>query len=393
MSLSSPALASHYHSGKLRRCRPCRRQPSHPTITAGSSDVVVLVVASPRIPLSQREAQTLSSLSSPALASHYHSGKLRRCRPCRRQPSPPTITAGSSDVVVLVVASPRLPLSQREAQTVSSLSSPALASHYHSRKLRRCRPCRRQPSAPTITAGSSDGVVLVVASPRLPLSQPEAQTLSSLSSPALASHYHSGKLRRCRPCRRQPSPPTITAGSSDVVVLVVASPRLPLSQPEAQTLSSLSSPALGSHHQSGKLRRCRPCRRQPSPPTITAGSSDVVVLVVASPRLPLSQPEAQTLSSLSSPALGFPLSQREAQTVSSLSSPALASHYHSGKLRRCRPCRRQPSPPTITAGSSDVVVLVVASPRLPLSQREAQTLSLSSTLPSPISGKLPSTPK
>ena len=227
-SFSSPALASRYHSGKLRRCRPCRRQPSPPTITAGSSDVVVLVVASPRLPLSQREAQTLSSLSSPALASHYHSGKLRRCRPCRRQPSPPTITTGSSDVVVLVVASPRLPLSQREAQTLSSLSSPALASHYHSGKLRRCRPCRRQPS--------------------------------SLSSPALASHYHSGKLRRCRPCGRQPSPPTITAGSSDVVVLVVASPRLPLSQREAQTLSSLSSPALASHYHSGKLRHCL-CRR------------------------------------------------------------------------------------------------------------------------------------
>ena len=122
--LSSPALACHYHSGRLRLCRRSRRQPSPPTITAGGS---VFVVASPRLPLLQRAAQ---ALSSPALASHYYSGRLRLCR---RQPSPPTITAGGSG---FVVASPRLPLSQRAAQ---ALSSPALASHYHSGRLRLCR--------------------------------------------------------------------------------------------------------------------------------------------------------------------------------------------------------------------------------------------------------------
>ena len=58
------------------------------------------VVASPRLPLSQWEAQTLSSLSS--------------------KPWPCAITAGGSGFIVV---SPRLPLSQREAQTSSSLSS------------------------------------------------------------------------------------------------------------------------------------------------------------------------------------------------------------------------------------------------------------------------------
>ena len=97
----------------------------------------------------------------------------------------------------------------------------------------------------------------VVARPHLPLSQLEAQTLSSLSS--------------------KPSPPTITASGSGFVDFVVASPCLPLSQREAQTLSSLSS--------------------KPSPPTITASGSGFVDFVVAGPRLPLSQLEAQTLSS------------------------------------------------------------------------------------------------
>ena len=322
-ALSSPALASHRHSGRLRLCRLCRRQPSLPTITAGGSGFIVFVVASPRLSLSQWAAQALSSLSSPALASHYHSGRLRLCRLCRRQPSPLTGTAGGSGFVVFVVASPRFPLSQRAAQALSSLSSPALASHYHSGRLRLCRLGRRQPS-------------------RFPLSQRAAQALSSLSSPALASHWHSGRLRLCRLCRRQPSLPTITAGGSGFVVFVVASPRFPLSQRAAQALSSLSSLALASHWHSGRLRLCRLCRRQPSLPTITAGGSGFVVFVVASPR--------------------FPLSQRAAQALSSLSSPVLASHYHSGRLRLCRLCRRQPSLPTITAGGSGFVVFVVASP-------------------------------
>ena len=61
------------------------------------------VVASPRLPLSQHEAQTMSSSSS--------------------KPSPPTITAGGSGFVVFIFATPCLPLSQQEAQTLSSLSS------------------------------------------------------------------------------------------------------------------------------------------------------------------------------------------------------------------------------------------------------------------------------
>ena len=137
-------------------------------------------IVSPRLPLSQWAAQALSPLSSPALASHYHSGRLRLCRPCRRQPSPPAIIAGGSGFVILVIASTRLPLSQWAAQALSPLSSPALASPYHSGRLRLCFPCHRQPSHH---------------SHRLPVSQRAAQALSSLSSPALASHYHSGRLR------------------------------------------------------------------------------------------------------------------------------------------------------------------------------------------------------
>ena len=366
-SLSSQALASHYHSGWLRLCRLCRRKPSPPTITVGVSGFVVFVVASPRLPLSQRPAQALSSSSSQALASHYHSGRLRLCRLCRRKPSPPTITVGGSGFVVFVVASPRLPLSQWVSQALSSLSSQALASHYHSGWLRLCRLCRRKPSPPTITVGGSGFVVFVVASPRLPLSQWVSQALSSLSSQALASHY--------RLCRRKPSPPTITVGGSGFVVFVVASPRLPLSQWVAQALSSLSSQALASHYHSGWLRLCRLCRRKPSPPTITVGGSGFIVFVVASPRLPLSQWVAQALSSLSLASPHLPLSQWVSQALSSLSSQALASHYHSGRLRLCRLRRRKPSPPTITVGGSGFVVFVVASPRLPLSQRPAQALS------------------
>ena len=433
--LSSPAPASHCHSGRLRLCRLClicRRQPTPPTVTAGGSGrrqpppptitaggsgcrlclicrrqplpptitpggtgfvvfvlyssspgfvvFVLFAVASPRL-LSQRAAQALSSLShlsSPANASHYHSGRLRLCRLCpicRRQPPPPTVTAGGSGFVVFVlfaVASQRLPLSQRAAQALSSLShlsSPAPASHYHSGRLRLCRLrpiCRRQPSPFTITAGGSGFVVFVlfvVASPRLPLSRQAAQALSSLSylpSPANASHCHSGRLRLCRLCpicRRQPPPPTMTAGGSGFVVFVlfaVASQRLPLSQRAAQALSSLSylsSPANASHYDSGRLRLCRLrpiCRRQPTPPTVTAGGSGFVVFVlfaVASPCLPLSQRVAHALSSLSY-----------------LPSPTNASHFHSGRLRLCRlcpVCRRQPSPRTITAGGSGFVVFVL----------------------------------
>ena len=69
--------------------------PQHLKFGHASSNAVV--VASPRLPLSQRSAQ---ALSSSALASHYHSGRLRFCR---RQPSPPTITAVGSDFVVFVV--------------------------------------------------------------------------------------------------------------------------------------------------------------------------------------------------------------------------------------------------------------------------------------------------
>ena len=343
----APALASHYHSGRLKLCRLClicRRQPTPPTVTAGGSGFVVFVlfaVASQRLPLSQRAAQALSSLSylsSPANASHCHSGRLRLCRLCpicSRQPTPPTVTAGGSGFVVFVlfvVASQRLPLSQRTAQALSSLSylpSPANASHCHSGRLRLCRLCP----------------ILVVARPRLPLQA--WSSLSCLPSPANASHCHSGRLRLCRLCpicRRQPPPPTITAGGSGFVVFVpfvVASQRLPLSQRAAQALSSVSylpSPANASHCHSGRLRLCRLCpicRRQPSPPTITAGGSSFVVFVlfaVASQRLPLSQRAAQALSS-----------------SSYLSSPANASHYHSGRLRLCRLCpicRLQPSPPT-----------------------------------------------
>ena len=68
--------------------------PSPPTITAGGSRFVVFVVACPHLPLSQRAAHALSSLSSQALTSHYHSGRLRLCRLCRRKPSPATITSG-----------------------------------------------------------------------------------------------------------------------------------------------------------------------------------------------------------------------------------------------------------------------------------------------------------
>ena len=295
----------------------CRRQPSPPTITAGGSGFVVFVVASPRLPLSQRVAQALWSLWLPALASRYHSGWLRLCGLCGCQPSPPTITAGGSGFVVFVVASPRLPLSQRVAQALWSLWLPALASHYHSGWLRLCGLCGCQPSPPTITAGGSGFVVFVVASPRLPLSQRVAQALWSLWLPALASRYHSGWLRLCGLCGCQPSPPTITAGGSGFVVFVVASPRLPLSQRVAQALWSLWLPALASHYHSGWLRLCGLCGCQPSP----------------------------------------------------------ASHYHSGWLRLCGLCGCQPSPPTITAGGSGFVVFVVASPRLSLSQRAAQAVS------------------
>ena len=66
--------------------KSCPHQPSQTTITAAGSDFVALVVKNSK-------------------------------------PSPPTITAGGSGFVVFVVTSPRLPLSQREAQTLSSLSS------------------------------------------------------------------------------------------------------------------------------------------------------------------------------------------------------------------------------------------------------------------------------
>ena len=145
--------------------------------------------------LSQWAAQALSSLLSPDLASHYHSGRLRLCRLCCRQPSPPTITAGGLGFVVFVVASPRLPLSQWAAQALSSLLSPALASHYHSGRLSLC---------------------------------------PSLLLPALASHYHSGRLRLCRLCCCQPSPPAITAGGSGFVIFVIET---------------------ASHYHSGKLPR------------------------------------------------------------------------------------------------------------------------------------------
>ena len=52
------------HCGRLRLCRLCCQNP--------------------RLPLSQRAAQALPSLSSPALASRYHRGRLRLCRLCRR---------------------------------------------------------------------------------------------------------------------------------------------------------------------------------------------------------------------------------------------------------------------------------------------------------------------
>ena len=62
-----------------------------------------------------------------------------------------------------------------------------------------------------------------------------------LSSPALCSNYQSGRVRLCPLCRRNP--------------------RLPLSQRAAQALSSLSSPALASQYHSGRLRLGHVCRR------------------------------------------------------------------------------------------------------------------------------------
>ena len=56
---------------------------AYTAVTVGGSDFVVFVVKT--------------------LASHYHSGRLRLCRLCRRQPSPPAITEGGSDFVVFVV--------------------------------------------------------------------------------------------------------------------------------------------------------------------------------------------------------------------------------------------------------------------------------------------------
>ena len=78
-ALSSPALASHYHSGRLRLCRLCRRQPLPPIFTAGSSDFVVFLVE--------------------AFASHYHSGRLRLCRLSRRNLRPPLPNPGTDHLL------------------------------------------------------------------------------------------------------------------------------------------------------------------------------------------------------------------------------------------------------------------------------------------------------
>ena len=76
-ALSSPALTYHYHRGKLRLCRLCRRNPRLPlsqrAVQALSS------VASPRLPVSQREAQTWSSLSITVGSCPVH--RNRSCRP------------------------------------------------------------------------------------------------------------------------------------------------------------------------------------------------------------------------------------------------------------------------------------------------------------------------
>ena len=154
-----------------------------------------VIIASPRLPLSRRVAQALSSFSSPALGCHYHGAWLRLCRLFRRQPSPPTITAGGSGF----------------------------------------RLFRRQPSPPTITAGGSGF--------RLFRRQPSPPTITAGGS-------------GFRLFRRQPSPPTITAGGSGF--------RLFRHQPSPPTITVGGS-------------GFRLFRRQPSPPVITTGGSGFAV--------------------------------------------------------------------------------------------------------------------
>ena len=259
-----------------------------------------VVVARPRLPLSQWKAQALSSSSS--------------------KPSPPTITAGDSGFVVFIIET--------------------LTSHYHSRRLRLCRLRHRNP--------------------HLPLSQQETQALLSSSS--------------------KPSPPTITAGDSDFVIFIIETltshyhsrrlrlcrlrhpnPHLPLSQQETQTLSSSSS--------------------KPSPPTITAGDSGFVVIIIETitshhhsrrlrlchlrhrnPHLPLSQQETQALSSSSSKLSPPTITAGDSGFVVFVIQ-TLTSHHHSRRLRLCRLHHRNP--------------------HLPLSQKETQALSSSSSKPSP----------
>ena len=102
-ALSSPDLTSRYHSSKLRLCRLCRRNP--------------------RLPLSQQAVQALSTLSSPAPAS---------------------LSQREAQTLSSLSSKPSPPLSQRAVQALSALSSPALASHYHSGRLRLCHLCRSQ---------------------------------------------------------------------------------------------------------------------------------------------------------------------------------------------------------------------------------------------------------
>ena len=94
-----PALASHYHSRRLRLRRLCRQNP--------------------RLPLSQREAQALSALSSLCLPlSQWEGGSDFTV--CRRNPC--------------------LPLAQREAQILSSVSPTITAGSCPAHRNKSCRP-------------------------------------------------------------------------------------------------------------------------------------------------------------------------------------------------------------------------------------------------------------
>ena len=157
----------------------CRRPPSPPAITVESSGFAVFVIET--------------------LTSHYHSRRLRLCRlhhrnpylPLSQQetqalssssakPSPPTITAGDSGSVVFIIET--------------------LTSHYHSRRLRLCRLRQRNP--------------------RLPLSQRETQALSSSSSKPSPPTIKE-QTQAVSSSSSKPSPPTITAGDSGSVVFVI----------------------------------------------------------------------------------------------------------------------------------------------------------------------------